>query len=160
MIRNAVLNRIKALFVDRGGRPAEGRRHGGDELQLAAAALLVEAARMDDDIDASERAKIADLVKHRFALSDEEAATLLDAAEEWVAESTQLFAFTRVVNDRFSFEERVELLEMLWQVVYVDGRLHDHEASLMRRIAGLIHVPDRDSGEARKRALARLGLDA
>lgn len=160
MIRNAVLNRIKALFVDRDGRPADGGRHGGDELQLAAAALLVEAARMDDDFDSSERAKIADLVKHRFALSDEEAATLLDAAEEWVAESTQLFAFTRVVNDRFSFEERVELLEMLWQVVYADGRLHDYEASLMRRIAGLIHVPDRDSGEARKRAMARLGLES
>jgi uncharacterized tellurite resistance protein B-like protein len=160
MIGSAVLNRIKALFVERDGRPAGGGQHGGDELQLAAAALLVEAAQMDDDFAASERATIADLVKHRFALSDEEAATLLDAAEDRVAESTQLFAFTRVVNERFSFEERVELLEMLWQVAYSDGRLHDHEASLMRRIAGLVHVPDRDSGEARKRALARLGLEA
>jgi uncharacterized tellurite resistance protein B-like protein len=49
---------------------------------------------------------------------------------------------------------------MLWQVVYADGRLDDYEANLMRRISGLIHVPDRDSGEARKRALARLGLEA
>lgn len=132
----------------------------GDALQLAAAALLVEAAGMDEDFAASEGAVITELVKQRFALSDEEAATLLDAAHEQVAESTQLFGFTRVVNDRFSAEERVELLEMLWQVVYADGRLHDLEASLMRRIAGLIHVTDRDSGDARKRALARLGLEA
>lgn len=159
MIGKAVLNRIKALFGDHDRPPSGAGQRGSDELQLAAAALLVEAAEMDNDFAESERAAITELVKHRFALSDEEAATLLAAASDRVAESTQLFGFTRVVNDRFSFEERVELLEMLWQVVYADGRLHDYEASLMRRIAGLIHVPDRDSGDARKRALARLGLD-
>ena len=48
---------------------------------------------------------------------------------------------------------------MLWEVVYADGELHDYEASLLRRIAGLLYVPDRESGEARKRVLARLGVE-
>ena len=65
-----------------------------------------------------------------------------------------------MVTDRFSFEERVELMEMLWQVAYADGELDDFEANLLRRVAGLIHVSDRDSGAARKRAMARLGLAA
>jgi uncharacterized tellurite resistance protein B-like protein len=47
---------------------------------------------------------------------------------------------------------------MLWEVAYADGTLHDYEASLLRRITGLLYVSDRESGEARKRVLARLGL--
>ena len=47
---------------------------------------------------------------------------------------------------------------MLWEVAYADGALHDYESNLMRRLAGLLHVSDRDSGEARKRAIERLGI--
>lgn len=156
-----MLNRIKAFIADIEGRSQDDAARGkADELQIAAAALLIEAAEMDDRLLESELAKIKDLVKQRFALSDEEAETLLEVARERAEDSTQLFGFTRVVNERFSYEERVELMEMLWQVVYVDGRLDDLEASLMRRIAGLIYVPDQESGEARKRALARLGIEA
>ena len=160
MIGKAVLNRIKALFGDLDGSAGgTAGAHEADELQLAAAALLVEAAQMDDDFEARERSKILQLVRERFSLSEEEAATLVETATQRVEDSSQLFGFTRVVNDRFSFEERIELMEMLWQVVYVDGALHDYEANLMRRIAGLIHLTDRENGEARKRALSRLGLE-
>ncbi len=160
MIRKAMINRIKALLAGRGGAaPGAGAPHGADELQVAAAALLIEAARMDDRYEAREESTIAALVKRHFGLSDEEAESLLRLARERVDESHQLFAFTRVVKDRFAPEERVRMMEMLWEVVYVDGELHDYEAGLLRRIAGLIHVPDRESGAARKRALARLGLE-
>jgi len=50
------------------------------------------------------------------------------------------------------------VIEMLWEVAYADGQLHDYEANLLRRITGLLYVSDRESGEARKRVLARLGL--
>ena len=53
---------------------------------------------------------------------------------------------------------RIDLMEMLWEVCYADGVLHDFEAQLMRRMAGLMFVDDRDSGAARKRALEKLGL--
>ena len=80
----------------------------------------------------------------------------MDEAEGLVAESNQLYGFTRVLKDRLSYQERVEFVEMLWQVSYADGELHDYEANLMRRIAGLLFVEDRDSGGARKRALDKL----
>ncbi len=140
----------------------EGAAEKGDdaeERQVAVAALLIEAAFMDEQFEANERSKITELLKSRFGLGDEEAGRLIDAAEQEVHDSSQLFRFTRVVNQRFSQEDRVELMEMLWEVVYVDGELHDYEAGLMRRIAGLIHVTDQDSGAARKRALDRLGLE-
>ena len=114
---------------------------------------------VDDDQDFAE--SLADVLELNgyvvdIALSGEEGETLLQIAESRVEDSVQTFGFTRVVKESFSHEERIDLMEMLWQVVYVDGKLHDHEASRMRRIAELIFVSDRESAAARKRALKRL----
>lgn len=155
-----MIDRIKALLNGSGGRrPGDAARPGFADLQVAAAALLVEAAQMDADFDAAERTKILDLVCTRFELTEAEAESLVELAAQRVADSSQLYSFTRVVKDSFDHKERVDLMEMLWEVVYADGTLHDLEANLMRRIAGLIYVSDRESGAARKRALNRLGLD-
>jgi len=154
-----MINRIKAFLNTSGGTSLEaGSRHRFAELQVAAAALLVEAAEMDASFDEQEKAKILDLVRTRFELSETEAESLVELARQEAADSSQLYGFTRVVKDHFSHEERVELVEMLWQVVYADGQKHDHEASLMRRVAGLIFVSDRECGSARKRALIKLGM--
>jgi uncharacterized tellurite resistance protein B-like protein len=83
----------------------------------------------------------------------------MDAAEDRVRQSVDIYGFTRDLKDRFSLDERVELMEMLWEIAYVDGVLHDLEATLMRRLAGLLYVSDRQSGEARKRAMERLGQE-
>ena len=155
-----MLKRIKALFLEQEDAAPGGGSHSQEERNLAAVALLVEAAMMDERFEESERRHIVELAKSRFDLSDAEAEELLEAALTKVADSSQLFGFTRVVNARFEYEERIDLMEMLWQVAYADGELHDYESNLMRRIAGLIHVTDRDSGEARKRALESLGQEA
>jgi uncharacterized tellurite resistance protein B-like protein len=153
-----MIDRIRALFIDRRGEAKGGGKHGIDELHLAAAALMVEAARLDDRFDDVERERIAVLVQARFDLSGEEAGTLLTHAEKAATDSGQLYRFTRTVRDRFAHDERVGLVEMLWEVAYADGVLHDYEASLLRRITGLIYVSDRESGFARQRVRARLGI--
>ncbi len=156
-----MINRVKALFVDRRGAPeTRADRHSHEELQIAAAALMVEAARLDDEFDESERAKIRELVVERFELTSEEGDNLIEAAEARIAESIQLHGFTRVVKSAFTPEERVELVEMLWEVVYADGELHHYEANLMRRLAGLLQVSDREAGAARKRARERLDFSS
>lgn len=148
---------IRDLFA-RADKPATGRR-AAEELRLAAAALLVTAARMDGDFGAAERETVLGLLRSRLDLAESDAAELLDMAEAAAMRSTQLFAFTAAVNKGYAPEERIAMIEMLWEVAYADGKLHDYEANLLRRIAGLIHVPDPVSGAARKRVLARLGLD-
>jgi len=152
-----MLDRLHRLLT---GRPPEAppAAHSFEERQLAAAALMVEAATMDSSFDAAERGRIAELVRDRFALGADEAADLIVEAERAVRASVQWHGFTSAIKDGFDHAERVELVEMLWEVAYADGRLHDYEASLLRRIAGLLYVSDRESGEARKRVLARLGL--
>jgi uncharacterized tellurite resistance protein B-like protein len=153
-----MIERIRAFFIERDGRAESGSgRHDVNERHLAAAALLVEAASLDQDFDAAERARIARFATERLGLDGDEAALLLDAAETVVGESTQLYRFVRGVMEHFDYEERVELVETLWEVVYSDGDLDDFEAQMMRRIGGLLHIEDRDRGEARKRALSRLG---
>lgn len=153
-----MLNRIKDFFVDHNARPGDaGGHHTVDEIHLAAAALLVEAASIDEDFDDQERAHILAFANNQFGLSDEEANTLLAAAETAVGKSTQLFGFTSAIKNRFSYEERVELVETLWAVIYADGKADAYEQQLMRRIGGLIYVTDRDRGLARRRVLNRLG---
>jgi len=155
MLANAVINRIKALFeVVGASAPAVATRI--EAKQLAAAALLAMAALGDDHIDASERAALKRLLSARFGLDAAAVATLIEAAEREARDATQLLRFTRVVKDHFSPAERIELIEMIWEVVYADGELHAYEDSLLRRIAGLIYVSDRDRGAARKRVMARL----
>ncbi len=148
-----MIDRIAAFL--RGRAAAPDTPLSRDEKQLAAAALLVEAALMDEDFDDRERRTIERLVVARFGLDEDECGRLIAAAEAAVAESNQLHRFTRAVKDQFAPDERVELIEMLWEVAYADGVLHDYEASLLRRVGGLIYVSDRDSGEARRRVLAR-----
>jgi len=151
-----MIDRIKAFLS--GATHDDPAQGDYTDLQVAAAALLVESARMDADFEDVERTLILDLVRTRFALTATEAESLLELAGEKAAGSSQLYGFTRVIKDNFSYDERIDLVEMLWEVVFADGRLHDLEASLMRRIAGLVYVSDRDSGAARKRALKKLDV--
>jgi uncharacterized tellurite resistance protein B-like protein len=152
-----MLDRLHRLLT---GRPPQARAaaHSFEERQLAAAALMVEAATMDDTFDDAERERIAGLVETRFGLRREEALDLVAEAERAASASVEWHGFTRAIKEGFDHAERVELIEMLWEVAYADGELHDYEASLLRRVAGLLYVSDRDSGEARKRVLTRRGL--
>ncbi|WP_366653764.1 TerB family tellurite resistance protein [Fodinicurvata sp. EGI_FJ10296] len=153
-----MLNRIKDFFTARSAAPADGDAHSDEELRLAAAALMVEAAQMDDSLEAGERDRIVELVKWRFALTEDEGRHLVDRAEKAVKTSVQHHGFVSTIVKAFSHEERVQLVEMLWDIAYTDGELHDMEAALLRRISGLLHVTDQESGAARKRAIAAHGL--
>jgi uncharacterized tellurite resistance protein B-like protein len=134
--------------------PAEAPKP--DELELAVAVLLIEAARMDEHFDAAERTIIERLLAERFDLTPEAVSKLVEASEQMVQNTAQYFPFTREISKRLSMEQRVGIIEMLWEVAYADGVLDPHEDMLLRQIAGLIHVPDRDRGLARQRALEKL----
>ena len=151
-----MIDRITSLFRGR-AELAPDAGHDSAEMQLAAAALLVEAALMDHHFDDAERATVMTVIGRRFDLTEEECARLIVEAEAAATDSHQLYRFTRVIKDRFTPEERIELVEMLWEVAYANGELHHFEDNLLRRIAGLIYVSDRDRGLARKRVLARAG---
>jgi uncharacterized tellurite resistance protein B-like protein len=140
------------------GAPVHDGGPSQDELKLALTALLVEAAHSHDHFDDRERAVIAQLLERRFNLAPTDARALLVAGEREADRSAELFHFTRIINERLSFEQRIELIEMMWEVAYADGALDQYEDSLLRRVGGLIYVTDRERGMARRRVLSRLGL--
>ncbi len=129
------------------------------EAEIATAALLVEAALMDGCFDEQERETVTHLLAKRFALPAGDAGNLLATAEARHGKADAVFKFTLEARNAFSEEEREGLLEMLWSTILSDGTVHIFEDNLMRRIAGLLHVPDRAAGEARKRAAARVAAE-
>jgi uncharacterized tellurite resistance protein B-like protein len=122
---------------------------------FALAVLLIEVARSDDKVEAREQGLIERALARRFGLQQGEVTRLVKAAEESAIRATDLFHFTRVVVENFSEAERIGVIEMLWEVAYSDDLLTGDEDALIRRVAGLIYVSDRDRGEARQRVMQR-----
>ena len=149
---------LKRLFEVLEGRHPPDINKSEDDTRLAVAALLVEAARMDQDFDDRERSKIAALLAGRFELSAEETESLISKADKTISDTEQNFPFTHAINMNMDGEQRVYVIEMLWSVAYADGQLDPYEDALIRQIAGLIHVSDRDRMLARKRALEKLDI--
>ena len=127
-----------------------------DGLQIAVAVLMVEAARMDDHFDDVERKVIERLLAQKFQLSPDQTRELVRKAVETGDRSNQLYPFTRLAVERMDPAQRVGLIEMLWEVAYADGVLTGDEDTLIRRVAGLIDVSDRDRGDAKLRVRERL----
>ena len=133
------------------------QKHSQSDLHMAAAGLLALAAQMDGSVDEAERDAIVDILARHFEIEQGAARNLLSLGEEYAADSVDLHRFINVLGEHYPHEERVALIEMLWEVVLADGRLDSYEDNLLRRCAGLLHVSDRDSGLARQRVQEKHG---
>ena len=124
-----------------------------EEPHLAVAVLLIEAGLMHGDFSTEERALTARLLSRRFGLSAEEADELIDRAETRARSTAQYFPFTNSLNTSMSIEDKIDVVEMLWRIAFADGQLDAFEDQLIRLVAGLLHVPDRDRMDAKKRVI-------
>lgn len=130
----------------------EPERLGGDDAQLALAALLVRVARSDGHYDAAEIARIDQVICDRYGLSAAEAAELRSHAEVLETEAPDTVRFTRAIKDAVAYEDRRSVVESLWSVVLADGERAQEEDALLRLVANLLGVNDRDSALARQKA--------
>jgi uncharacterized tellurite resistance protein B-like protein len=141
------------LRVFQGSADSKGAEKRTDPA-FALAVLLIEIARTDDRITDRERSIIGSVLAHRFDFSPDQVTRLVQVATEGAARATDLFHSTRVIVERFAEQERIGLIEDIWQVALADGLdANGDEDTLIRRIAGLIDVSDYDRGEARQRAM-------
>ena len=147
-----MLDKIKALLLQSGLKQTS---QPFAERDVAAVALLLEAASADGSYGEAEHLTLCELVARKMALAPDRAAALLDAARARQHQAVELFRFTDAVNRAMDEGERAALVEMLWEVVYADGVLDAFEDRLIRSVAALLHVPDRTRAEARQRVLAR-----
>jgi len=122
--------------------------------QLAVAALLVEAAHIDRHAGPDERGAVARLLREHFGLAKRDAQRLVEQAEERYAASLDDWIFARAVREGFEPIERVEVLRMLWEVVYSDGRLAAFELDLLQRLCAALGIDDEAAESARVLAFA------
>ncbi len=113
-------------------------------LQLASAALMVEMLHADDLITDEEEEKLRQLIKQRFDLAATEIEDLIKLAHDEKHEATDYYAFTSLLNTHYTQQQKIKLVEDLWQLAYADNDLDKHEEHLVRRLAELLHVPHKD----------------
>ena len=135
-------------FVDGGKHPSQ---FAEDDYRLAAAALLVHAAAIDGEISPSEGEKLRDLLKKNFALDDASTNELIDKATAVERESVDLYHFTHQLNRSLNEAGRTRIIEMMWEIVYADGRRDELEDNLLWRAADLLGVSPRERIELRRR---------
>ncbi|MEM6610624.1 MAG: TerB family tellurite resistance protein [Pseudomonadota bacterium] len=122
------------------------------DARLALAALLVRIARSDGAYDASEVKRIDTLLSKRYGLGPFEVASLRKDAEILEEEAPDTVRFTRAIKDAVPYEDRAQVVEGLWEIVLADGERDDEEDALMRLVAPMLGINDRDSALARQRA--------
>lgn len=132
--------------------PAAPSQAAAHTLQLATAVMLVEVMRADATFAAEERTAVLAALRTKFGLGDDEAQRLAELAEATARQATDFFAFTSRIDEAFSMEQKIRMIELLWQVAYADGHLAAHERQVMWRIADLLHVPQGAYVHARLRA--------
>jgi len=116
-----------------------------DNKNILIAALLIHAAKIDDNYTNIEKEIIKKALVNLNSISPDEAEKLLIEAEKKEKDSNQIIEFTREIKKN-SMEFRLKIVEILWKIVYSDATSDNFESNLIRRICGLLYVPDRDSG--------------
>lgn len=129
---------------------------GDTDARRALAALLVRVARADDHYAPEEARRIDKLLIQRYGLSAEAARDLRNEAETLEAEAPDTVRFTRAIKEAVPFEERSGVIEALWAVVLTDGVRDNEEDAMLRMVANLLGINDRDSALARQKVEQRL----
>lgn len=137
-----MISSLKKLFGSE--PPVSGVLETKEPLELATAALLLELARSDFSESPDEVEAIRHLLERRFGLKDEALSQLIEGAQRRADTAVSLHEFTHRLNRELPEEDKLAIVEMLWRVSHADGRIDKHEEHLVQRIAGLLHISDRD----------------
>ena len=137
---------------------ADSPAEGAQRVQLAAAVLMVEVVRADGRMDASERAAALAALRRRFDLAPEALGALLDQAQDSARSAYDYQQFTSRINDAFNHDDKVRLVEALWQIAYADAHIDANENHAINKIAGLLHVTHGEYIAAKMRAKAAANI--
>ena len=136
-----MLFKLSTIFLADRGSP---NLLAEDELQLAAALLLIEVARADYEEHGIEFEVLTQHIKERFTLTDSDAQQIIDYALRVADDMVSLHEHVAQINSHYSRAQKLELLRSLWEVAYADDDLHHYEEHLIRRLSELLYIPHRD----------------
>lgn len=130
-----------------------------DDHRVAAAGLLVHAMNADGVRTPAELARLDQLLRERFSLDEEETRGLIAAADQRSREAIDFNAFTGTVKRAYNAEGRERIVEMLWEMVFADGTLHEFEDNMVWRVAEIIGVTPTKRILIRKKVAEARGID-
>jgi uncharacterized tellurite resistance protein B-like protein len=130
--------------------PGEERSRPGD-VRLAACALLLELAHADDEFSPEERVHLEGAIRRQYGLDERQAERLIELAEEARTQAVDLWQFTSLISEHYSLGQKTVLAEIMWGLVYADGKLAAREDYLLRKISNLLHLEPGYLAEARRR---------
>ena len=119
-------------------------------------ALLVEAASIDGEIGNDEKNQIENILIERLNLDKIKAENILEQTISEAEDQIEIWSKTNDIRKELDYEERLNIFELMWEIVLVDDVIDVFEAQLMRRVSGLLYISDIDSGNCKKRAIEKL----
>ena len=122
-----------------------------DEMVLSICVLLIEVSKSDDDYDDSEKEKIIDLLKKQFSLNDDQIDILMMMADKKNDQIVSLHELTASLNKEYTYSEKKNVIKMLWDIAYSDGRIDKYEDYTIRKISDLLHIKHSDFIKAKLR---------
>ena len=128
-------------------------------LRIATVALLLETARADFDVQEEELAAVAANARQYFNLDETQTGKLMQLAEQEASDATCYYEFTSLINSEFTEQEKIHIIELMWQIAYTDKVLEKYEEALVRKIAELLYVPHSAFIASKLRAKASHGLE-
>lgn len=152
-----MLQALKELLGELTGGTKTAARFDANDYRLATAALLIHVTTIDGTTSEAEWAKLKALLRERFALDEEAAGELLAAAAAADRDAVDLYGFTSLIGRELDDEGRKHVIEMMWQVVFTDGKVNEFEDNLIWRAADLLGVSSRDRIAARRRVAGESG---
>ncbi len=115
-----------------------------DTINIAVAALMIEIMIADDKVDPDEKKQLKVFLQSYLMLDSEKVETLIQLAESQTGQSSDIYQFTRLINDNFDYEQRCELIKGLWQLAYADHQLDKYEEYTIRKISDLLYLRHQD----------------
>jgi uncharacterized tellurite resistance protein B-like protein len=121
-----MINSLKRFFNQSAvGSAVDSDRDTEHDVRIATCALFLEMARIDEKFTAEEMETVLSIMKEKYGLSQEHADALVAEADRELEESVDLWQFARLINENYSIDEKIEIIETLWQMVYVDGKMDE-----------------------------------
>ena len=133
-----MLGAFKKIF--NGSKKEESAEDRELKLRVATSVVLLEAATADSNFSPQEQEKIIEILKSRFQMNDESVKELIDESENERKNSTDLWYFTDLINENLNNEEKYNLMELVWEVIYSDGTLDKFENYIAHKLLNMLNL--------------------
>ena len=140
-----MINLVKKFFgKDASAEPDKENKEGAHDVKVATCALFLEMANIDGEFSKEEQENIISMLKEKFQLSDEYTAELMNTSQKELDGSIDLWQFTNLVNENYSRDEKINIVEMIWKIVFADGKLDKHEDYLVHKLGKLLRLSHKE----------------